>query len=90
MSSTKTPPSSGTATPAADEATIAEAPRKSPLPHALEMFAAFFHSPLFTASGTNRELNAVDSEHKKNAQNDYWRLFQLMKGLSDDIVGEGK
>ncbi|KIJ23612.1 hypothetical protein M422DRAFT_217479, partial [Sphaerobolus stellatus SS14] len=81
VSSTKTPPATN-GEPAADSAPS----RKSPLPHALEMFAAFFHSPLFTSTGTNRELNAVDSEHKKNAQNDYWRIFQLNKGLSGDIV----
>ncbi|RDB21223.1 hypothetical protein Hypma_011756 [Hypsizygus marmoreus] len=52
------------------------------LPGALERFAAFFHSPLFTPSCTSRELNAVDSEHKKNHQADMWRIFQLNKHLS--------
>lgn len=59
---------------------------RAPLPNALEMFASFFHSPLFTPSGTARELNAVDSEHKKNSQSDRWRIYQLGKGLSRDIV----
>jgi insulysin len=49
---------------------------------AIPRFAGFFHSPLFTPSCTNRELNAVDSEHKKNHQADSWRLFQLGKSLS--------
>ncbi|KAG6851274.1 hypothetical protein H0H93_011710 [Arthromyces matolae] len=49
---------------------------------ALERFAAFFHSPLFAPSCTTRELNAVDSEHKKNHQADMWRIFQLNKHLS--------
>ncbi|KAF5380968.1 hypothetical protein D9615_004092 [Tricholomella constricta] len=49
---------------------------------ALERFAAFFHSPLFSPSCTSRELNAVDSEHKKNHQADMWRIFQLNKHLS--------
>ncbi|KAG5647302.1 hypothetical protein DXG03_000839 [Asterophora parasitica] len=49
---------------------------------ALERFAAFFHSPLFAPSCTSRELNAVDSEHKKNHQSDLWRIFQLNKHLS--------
>jgi insulysin len=49
---------------------------------ALSRFAGFFHSPLFTPSCTSRELNAVDSEHKKNLQNDQWRIFQLNKHLS--------
>ena len=29
-----------------------------------------------------RELNAVDSEHKKNHQSDIWRIFQVNKHLS--------
>jgi insulysin len=49
---------------------------------ALTRFAAFFHSPLFSQSCTSRELNAVDSENKKNQQNDVWRLHQLNKSLS--------
>jgi insulysin len=51
---------------------------------ALARFSAFFHSPLFSPSCTSRELNAVDSEHKKNHQNDMWRAFQLNKHLSKD------
>ncbi|KAI0053918.1 hypothetical protein FA95DRAFT_1551697 [Auriscalpium vulgare] len=49
---------------------------------ALERFSAFFHSPLFNPSGTMRELNAVDSENKKNHQNDIWRIYQVNKHLS--------
>ncbi|CUA67752.1 insulysin [Rhizoctonia solani] len=49
---------------------------------ALTRFAGFFHSPLFSESCTSRELNAVDSENKKNRQNDIWRLHQLNKSLS--------
>ncbi|KII88123.1 hypothetical protein PLICRDRAFT_160956 [Plicaturopsis crispa FD-325 SS-3] len=51
---------------------------------ALDRFAGFFHSPLFAPSCTTRELNAVDSEHKKNHQADMWRIFQLNKELSKD------
>jgi insulysin len=49
---------------------------------ALQRFSGFFHSPLFEASCTTRELNAVNSEHKKNAQSDMWRAFQVSKALS--------
>jgi insulysin len=35
---------------------------------ALNMFASFFVCPLFSESATNREINAVDSEHSKNLQ----------------------
>ncbi|KAK7038049.1 insulin-degrading enzyme [Favolaschia claudopus] len=52
------------------------------LSQALARFAGFFHSPLFAPSCTSRELNAVDSEHKKNHQSDMWRIFQLGKHLS--------
>ncbi|KAH7889516.1 Metalloenzyme, LuxS/M16 peptidase-like protein [Phlebopus sp. FC_14] len=51
---------------------------------ALERFSGFFHSPLFAPSCTARELNAVDSEHKKNHQADPWRIFQLNKTLTKD------
>ncbi|KAG8912214.1 Insulinase (Peptidase M16) [Tulasnella sp. 408] len=49
---------------------------------ALDRFSAFFKNPLFSPSCTARELKAVDSEHKKNLQNDTWRMFQLSKLLS--------
>ncbi|CAE7211015.1 unnamed protein product [Rhizoctonia solani] len=49
---------------------------------ALTRFAGFFHSPLFSEACTSRELNAVDSENKKNRQNDIWRIHQLNKSLS--------
>ncbi|CEL63782.1 insulysin [Rhizoctonia solani AG-1 IB] len=52
------------------------------LPGALSRFAGFFHSPLFSEACTSRELNAVDSENKKNRQNDVWRIHQLNKSLS--------
>ncbi len=49
---------------------------------ALQRFSGFFHSPLFDPSCTTRELRAVNSEHKKNAQNDMWRSYQVTKALS--------
>ena len=49
------------------------------LPPALERFAAFFTGPLFTPSATAREVNAIDSEHSKNLQSDFWRYEQLLK-----------
>ncbi|KAJ3126641.1 Insulinase (Peptidase M16) [Nowakowskiella sp. JEL0407] len=50
---------------------------------ALDRFAQFFISPLFSEGSTERELNAVDSEHKKNLQSDGWRMHQLDKDLSN-------
>lgn len=46
-------------------------------------FSQFFVSPLFTESAVDREVNAVNSEHEKNVQNDYWRLSQLEKSTAD-------
>ncbi|KAG0345812.1 Insulinase (Peptidase M16) [Podila humilis] len=50
---------------------------------ALDRFAQFFISPAFSENCKDRELRAVDSEHKKNLQSDSWRLFQLEKNLSN-------
>ncbi|PHH91307.1 hypothetical protein CDD83_1011 [Cordyceps sp. RAO-2017] len=55
----------------------------SPLREALDRFAQFFIEPLFLSSTLDRELRAVDSENKKNLQNDTWRLHQLEKSLSN-------
>ncbi|RDA90676.1 hypothetical protein CP533_4663 [Ophiocordyceps camponoti-saundersi (nom. inval.)] len=55
----------------------------SPLRGALDRFAQFFVEPLFLPSTLDRELKAVDSENKKNLQNDTWRLHQLGKSLSN-------
>ena len=55
----------------------------SPLLGALDRFAQFFIEPLFLSSSLDRELKAVDSENKKNLQNDMWRMHQLDKSLSN-------
>ncbi|KAJ3343860.1 Insulinase (Peptidase M16) [Gonapodya sp. JEL0774] len=52
------------------------------LAEALDRFSQFFKAPLFDESCTEREMKAVDSEHKKNLQLDAWRLYQLDKTLS--------
>ncbi|KAI5284891.1 Insulinase (Peptidase M16), partial [Ascosphaera aggregata] len=57
----------------------------SPLYGALSRFAQFFICPLFLSSSLSRELHAVDSENKKNYQNDTWRLRQLSKSLSNPL-----
>jgi len=48
-------------------------------PGALDRFAQFFIAPLFSAEFTEREMNAVHSEHQKNLENDAWRSYQLMR-----------
>src|ERR1700761_6898679 len=70
-----------TAKPSNDEEPSEANP--SPLHGALDRFAQFFIEPLFLANTLDRELRAVDSEHKKNLQSDQWRLHQLEKSLSN-------
>lgn len=45
----------------------------------LTRFADFFRSPLFTESGTAREVDAIDSEHSKNLQSDFWRSDAVLR-----------
>ncbi|WVO12724.1 hypothetical protein L204_100332 [Cryptococcus depauperatus] len=49
---------------------------------AFERFAAIFVKPLFKKDCTEREINAIDSEHKKNLQKDGRRFIQLEKYLA--------
>lgn len=56
---------------------------RGPFYGALDRFAQFFVKPLFLESTLDRELRAVDSENKKNLQQDIWRLSQLAKSLSN-------
>lgn len=51
---------------------------------ALDRFAQFFTSPLFNESAVEREVQAVDSEHKKNIQSDLWRMMQLIRSESNE------
>ena len=43
------------------------------LEEGLDRFAQFFISPLFDKNFVEREMNAVNSEHEKNLQDDFWR-----------------
>lgn len=52
---------------------------------ALDRFSQFFIAPLFDPSCKDREILAVDSENKKNLQNDLWRLYQLDKSSSNPL-----
>lgn len=52
---------------------------------ALDRFAHFFVAPLFTEGMTERERNAVHSEHEKNLAQDAWRIRQVAKQLSDPL-----
>ncbi|MFT4649834.1 MAG: insulysin, partial [Glaciecola sp.] len=48
---------------------------------ALDRFSRFFIDPLMTDALSTRELNAVDSEHSKNLENEYWRTRQVWRSL---------
>ena len=50
---------------------------------ALDRFSQFFVEPLFTASGVEREINAVNSENAKNLNTDSWRIGQVYKTLNN-------
>lgn len=43
------------------------------LDKSLDIFSGFFSSPLLLKDQIEKEMNAVDSEHKKNLQTDLWR-----------------
>tara|TARA_B110000444_G_C18849682_1_gene604567 strand:+ start:1224 stop:3989 length:2766 start_codon:yes stop_codon:yes gene_type:complete len=49
---------------------------------ALDRFAQFFISPLFTKKYTDREINAVNSEYQKNIMNDGRRTYRIMDTFS--------
>ncbi len=44
---------------------------------ALDRFAQFFIAPSFDQAYLDREMHAVDSEHAKNVENDYWRSREV-------------
>jgi insulysin len=46
---------------------------------ALDRFASFFTCPLFNVDGVSREVHAVDSEFRRNLQNDSRRSLQTLK-----------
>lgn len=48
-----------------------------------DIFSRFFIDPLFDPDSVAREINAVNSEHKKNINQDMWRKYQLMLNLID-------
>jgi insulysin len=50
----------------------------------LEMFGDFFVAPLLNKDCVDREKEAVDSEHKKNINDDNWRRQELLRVASHD------
>jgi len=52
---------------------------------ALDRYSQFFVDPLFTPSGVEREINAVNSENAKNLNTDSWRIGQLYKTRNNQL-----
>ena len=48
----------------------------------LDRFAQFFICPTISEDGVLREARAVDSEHQKNKNTDFWKQLQLWKSYS--------
>lgn len=48
---------------------------------ALDRFSRFFIDPLMTDALSAREVNAVDSEHSKNLEDEFWRARQVWRSL---------
>ncbi|EGR28343.1 insulin-degrading enzyme, putative [Ichthyophthirius multifiliis] len=53
-------------------------------------FSQFFKSPLFTESCTQRELQAINNENKKNFLIDARRQFQIIRNMSKQDNAFGK
>lgn len=51
--------------------------------NALDRFAQFFIAPLYTEELTEKEINAIESEHQKNLQIDAWRIRMVGKSMID-------
>ncbi|RME77210.1 MAG: hypothetical protein D6785_12840, partial [Planctomycetota bacterium] len=50
-------------------------------PEALDRFGHFFIDPLLDYKYAQREVMAVDAEHRKNIPQDTWRIMQLRRSL---------
>jgi insulysin len=57
---------------------------------ALDRFAQFFISPLFSESMVERELRAIDSEYLNGMTSDSWKQFQLLKNSANTSHPFGK
>ena len=53
------------------------------LEEALDRFAQFFIAPTFDPAFVEREVNAVNSEHQKNIKNDWRRMYQILREVSN-------
>ncbi len=58
------------------------------LDEVIDIFSRFFIDPLFNINAVSREINAVNSEHLKNFNNDLWILRQMISNITkkDHII----
>jgi insulysin len=58
------------------------------LDEVIDIFSRFFIDPLFNINAVSREINAVNSEHFKNFNNDSWVLKQIINNITkkDHII----
>ena len=56
------------------------------LKKSLDIFSRFFIDPLFDKNFLEREINAIQSEHSKNINSDFWLIRQVIFNLSKKIV----
>tara|TARA_B100001121_G_scaffold310305_1_gene340574 strand:+ start:278 stop:2923 length:2646 start_codon:yes stop_codon:yes gene_type:complete len=54
------------------------------LEKSMDIFSRFFIDPLFDKKLVDREVNAVNSEHNKNINNDFWLIRQVILNLSNE------
>ena len=50
----------------------------------IDIFSRFFIDPLFNKESIMREINAVNSEHMKNINSDFRKIYQLILYLSNE------
>lgn len=48
----------------------------------MDILSRFFIDPLFSKGSVDREINAIDSEHMKNIQSDFWRIDHFFNIIS--------
>jgi insulysin len=50
---------------------------------AIEIFSWFFRDPLLESDSIQNEVQNVDSEHRKNVNDDNWRTMEILKNEAD-------
>jgi insulysin len=64
--------------------------RHQALPQALDRFAQFFIAPRFNPEFVGREVSAVHNEAMRHVQNDFRRVWSVLREIYDPASGESK